>query len=191
MDIINQVKEELMKYVDEHKNSREDHYDFWGEHIKYVYEEAIALAKKYNADEEIVQLGALLHDIALVKMVGTRAEHHINGKIIAEEILIKYQYPKEKMDRVLGCVYNHRSSKNATNIEEQCVADADVLAHFDNIPMVFSLAYKQKDNNTIADVREWLKYYFKKDFNDLSDVTKKEFEERYKLICRVILGEEL
>ena len=191
MDIVAQVKEVVMNDIEKHKNKREDHYDYWNEHIKYVYKEAVLLAKKYNAELEIVQLGALLHDIASIKMVGTRADHHINGKIIAEEILTRYEYPREKMERVLGCVYNHRSSKNATNIEEQCVADADVLAHFDNIPMIFSIAYKQEDNKNLANLKEWLKKYFKKDFDDLSDLTKKEFKERYKLICQVVLGEEL
>ena len=188
MDIINQIEKEVRTYIDEYKINSEDHYDFWNEHIKYVYKEAIELAKKYNADKEIVKLGALLHDISLIKKVGTRAEHHINGKILAEEILIKYLYPKDKMERVLGCVYNHRSSKNATNIEELCVADADILAHFDNIPMLFNSAYI-RNNVSLNDVRKWMKDCFEKDYNDLSDKTKKEFDEKYRLICSIVLSE--
>ena len=99
MEIVNQIEKEVRKNIDEYKDNSENHYDFWNEHIKYVYEESISLAKKYNADEEIVKLGALLHDIALIKKVGTKAEHHINGKIIAKEILTKYTYPKEKIGK--------------------------------------------------------------------------------------------
>ena len=77
---------------------------------------------------EIVKLGALLHDIALICKVGERKDHHINGKILAEEILKKYNYPNDKMNRVLSCVFNHRSSKNATNIEALCVSDADIVS---------------------------------------------------------------
>lgn len=188
MEIVNQIEKEVRKNSDEYKNNSENHYDFWNEHIKYVYEESISLAKKYNADEEIVKLGALLHDIALIKKVGTKAEHHINGKIIAKEILTKYSYPKEKMERVLKCVYNHRSSKNAKSIEELCVADADVLAHFDNIPMLFSLVFNER-NISLDDARKRMKDYFEKDYNDLSDKTKKDFEEKYKLICKIVIGE--
>ena len=188
MDIINQIEKEVRTYIDEYKINSEDHYDFWNEHIKFVYKEAVELAKKYNADEKIVKLGALLHDIALIKKVGTRAEHHINGKILAEKILIKYSYPKDKMERVLGCVYNHRSSKNANNIEELCVADADILAHFDNIPMLFNFAYV-RNNVSLSDIRKWMKDCFEKDYNDLSDKTKKEFNEKYKLICSIVLSE--
>ena len=189
MDIVNQVEKEVRIYIDEYRNNSEIKYDFWNEHIKFVYNESIILAKKYNADIEIVKLGALLHDIALIKKIGTKADHHINGKIIAEEILKKYSYQKEKMERVLKCVYNHRSGKNAGSIEELCVADADILAHFDNIPMLFSLIYKNSNSVNLYDVRKWLREYFEKDYNDLSDKTKKEFNEKYKSICRIVIGE--
>ena len=189
MDIVDQIEKEVRAYIDEYKNNSEIKYDFWKEHIKFVYNESVILAKKYNANQEIVKLGALLHDIALIKKVGTKADHHINGKIIAEEILKKYSYQEEKMERVLKCVYNHRNSKNATSIEELCVADADIIAHFDNIPMLFSLIYKDGNNVNLDDVRKWLKEYFEKDYTDLSEKTKKEFEEKYRLICSIVLNE--
>ena len=62
--IIENIKEEIIKLSEEYKNNSKDKYDFWNEHIKFVYEEAINLAGIYNADLEIVSLGALLHDIA-------------------------------------------------------------------------------------------------------------------------------
>ena len=189
MNIVNQVEKEVRTYIDEYKNTSEIKYDFWNEHIKLVYNEAVLLAKKYNADQEIVKLGALLHDIALIKKVGTKKDHHINGKILSEEILKKYSYQEEKLNRVLACVYNHRSGKNANSIEEICVADADILAHFDNIPMLFSLIYKNQNAINLDDVRKRLKEFFVKDYNDLSDKTKVEFDEKYKLICRIVIGE--
>lgn len=188
MDIIEQIKKEVKESIEEYKNNSDDHYDFWNEHIKYVYNESINLAMQYNADLEIVELGALLHDIALIRNIGDRKDHHSNGKIIAEEMLKKYSYPIDKMKRVLDCVYNHRSSKNATTIEEICVADADILAHFDNIPMLFNFAYNIKNIN-LDEVREWIRNCFEKDYNDLSDKTKKMFNRKYKLICEIVLGD--
>lgn len=187
MNIINLIEKEVKEKIEEHKQQSDDNYDFWNEHIKYVYIESQKLAEQYGADIEIVKLGALLHDIALICKVGDRKDHHINGKIIAEEMLRKYNYPEEKMNRVLGCIYNHRSSKNATNIEELCVADADIIAHFDNIPMLFNSAYN-RNNINLNEVREWMKACFEKDFNDLSDRTKSEFKDRYNLICEIVLG---
>lgn len=68
-----------------------------------------------------------MHDITLVSEIGTRAEHHIYGKIIAEKLLSEYGYPDDRKERVLGCILHHKSSKHATNIEEICVADADII----------------------------------------------------------------
>ena len=187
MNIINLIEKEVKEKIEEYKRQSDDHYDFWNEHIKYVYIESQKLAEQYGADIEIVKLGALLHDIALICKIGDRKDHHINGKILAEEMLRKYNYPEEKTNRVLGCIYNHRSSKNATNIEELCVADADIIAHFDNIPMLFNSAYN-RNNINLNEVREWMKACFEKDFNDLSDRTKSGFKNRYNLICEIVLG---
>ena len=124
----------------------------------------------------------------MIRKIGDKKTHHINGKIIAEEILSKYSYPVEKMNRVLGCVYNHRSSKNGTTLEELCVADADILAHFDNIPMLFNSAYNRCNVN-LNEIREWMKNAFEKDYNDLSEKTKESFKDRYNQICKIVIGD--
>lgn len=186
-NIVDLIEQEIKELIKTYKENSEDHYDFWNEHIKYVYEESQKLAKQYGADLEIVKLGALLHDIALFSKVGDRKDHHINGKILAEKMLKKYNYPEDKLARVLSSVYNHRSSKNATNVEDLCVADADIIAHFDNIPMLFNSAYNRCNIN-LSEVRAWMKKCFEKDYNDLSDKTKEQFKDRYKLICEIILG---
>ena len=64
MTITEQIKEELLKRTNSVKE--EDKYDFWEDHIKYVVKNALELADAYNADKEIVELGALLHDIAIM-----------------------------------------------------------------------------------------------------------------------------
>lgn len=107
-------------------------------------------------------------------------------KETAEEVLTELHYPQEKIKMVIGCVYNHRSSKNATNIEELCVADADILAHFDNIPMVFDIMFNVRGMQ-LAEGREELEKYIEKDYNDLSDKTKKVFKDRYEIIKDVLI----
>lgn len=186
--MINDIKQEILQDIEIYKTNSEDHYDFWNEHIKHVYKEAIKLAELYNADKTIVELGALLHDIALIKNVGERKDHHTNGAKLARAILEKYNCPEDILEKVVGCVLNHRSSKNATNLEELCVCDADIIAHFDNIPMLFYSAFN-RNNIKLNEVRVWLKECFEKDYDDLSEKTKKIFETRYKEICKIVLGE--
>jgi len=180
--VTNEIMLLNQKYIDEST----DNYNFWEQHVKYVVKEAISLAKEYGADLEIVELGALLHDVALMANVGERKDHHVNGANIAKDILNKVNYPKERIESVVGCVLNHRSSKNTKNIEEQCVADADILAHFDNIPMLFNSAFN-RNNIKLQEIKKWLKDCFEKDYNDLSEMTKKKFKERYEMICSILI----
>ena len=86
LNIVEIIKEELLKRCNESKDS--DGFDFWEDHIKYVVINAVDLAKKYGADVEIVELGSLLHDIAMPSNIGPREEHHIYGAKIAEELCI-------------------------------------------------------------------------------------------------------
>lgn len=182
-NVLNYVKYEIENY----KNNSKEKYDFWENHIKYVYDESIKLANLYDADLNVVRLGALLHDIALIKKIGDRKDHNINGAKIASEILDKYDIDNSIKERVVGCVFNHRSSKNATNIEETCVADADILAHFSNIPMLFNTAYN-KNNCSLNDIKQWMYDCFEKEYNDLSERTQILFRERYQNILDIVLG---
>ncbi len=143
-NITENIKDELIKrcnvYNDKYK------YDFWNEHIKYVVKNAVELAEKYNADVEIVELGALLHDIAMPSKFGPSEEHNVYGAKIADELLTKLNYPEDRKEKVKECVLRHRGNKELprNTVEEQCVADADVIAHFDCIPSLFHLVYADK-----------------------------------------------
>ena len=188
-EITEKIKQELLIRCE--KSKQKDGYDFWNEHIKYVVDNAVKLAKEYGADVEIVELGALLHDISMPSEYGDREEHHIYGAEIAEELLTKLDYPKDRIEKVKNCVLNHRSSRKLqrNTIEEQCVADADVIAHFDCIPSLFSLVYN-KMNLSISDGAKYVKRKLERDYNKLSPRTKEKLKERYDKIMEVLFLSE-
>ena len=114
MGITEKVKNEILLLNEKYMAEAEDKYNFWDEHIKYVVQEALVLARKYNADTEIVELAAMLHDVALIAKNGTRKEHHITGAEMAETILLKHNYPQYKIDRVKKCVFKSTIQKNGS-----------------------------------------------------------------------------
>ncbi|MDI9469885.1 MAG: HD domain-containing protein [Bacillota bacterium] len=186
MTVCEFIKDKVLRANREYIEHSPEHFDFWEQHIRLVVREALDLADEYGADREIVELGALLHDMALIARVGTRQDHHTNGAIIADRLLTEYGYPDDRKAWVLGCVLHHRSSQYTENIEELCVADADIISHFENIPMCFSTAFKYQRVAT-ASIDEWIRY-FEKEWNDLSERTKLRFQPRYSLIMDVLFG---
>ncbi len=184
-DIISKIKAEVLQRNQNYLNEVND-FDFWNEHIKLVVHYAIDLAQKYNADTEVVHLGALLHDIATISNVGTRQDHHAQGATIAVELLNQLGYDKTKTEQVRKCVYNHRSSHNAESIEETCVADADILAHFANIPMIFQVGFVLH-KKSLKEVKAGLRQGLQEDFDDLSERTKEVFQKEYDNILNILI----
>ena len=158
----------------------------WTHHIVSVVEHAKKLAKRYGADIEIVTLSAILHDVASVTNIDYVKQHHIIGAEIAEELLSSLNYPQEKINRIKLCILNHRGSKiaNKQSIEEICVADADSLSHFDNIPSLFSMVYKEKQM-TIDEGAKFIKEKLDRSFLKLSDETKMLHQEKYKSVMSI------
>lgn len=186
-EIVEKIKEELIKRCNIYNEKY--NYDFWNDHIKYVVKNSIELAKKYEADVEIVELGALLHDIAMPSEIGTREEHNVYGMKIADELLTKLGYPQDRKERVKECVLRHRGSKNLprNTIEEQCVADADVIAHFDCIPSLFHLAFAKNEKElSIAEGTKFVKEKLERDYNKLSPRTRETLKERYENIINIL-----
>ena len=104
--------------------------------IKYAQE----LADEFGADKEIVTIATWLHDIGSIMI--ERKDHHITGAEIARKKLEEFGYPKEKIDRVVACILNHRGSvpKKRGTIEEQILAEADTISAFDDLTNLFDCA---------------------------------------------------
>lgn len=86
-------------------------YQAWTHHISYVVKNAKLLARELKADEEIVELAALLHDYASILNKDWYPEHHRHGVRLAGKILKNYGYPKEKIEKVKHCILAHRASR--------------------------------------------------------------------------------
>ncbi len=124
---------------------------------------------------------------------GPREEHNVYGVEIADELLTKLDYPEDRKERVKECVLRHRGSKDLprNTVEEQCVADADVIAHFDCIPSLFHLAFgKNERGMSIEEGTEFVKKKLERDYNKLSERTRELLKDRYNNILSVLFIEK-
>ena len=184
--IVDKMNQEIINrsaLFEEETRGTKDEYNIYKEHIQYVYNYVCLLSKGKDVDLEILELSALLHDIAMTDKTLDRSKHNEEGAIISEQLLRDNNYPENKIQFVKKCILNH-SSKRAeyrTTQEEQILVDADCLSHFDSINNLYNLAHKVmglNDNDTLKFIQEKLT----KDYNEISDELKYLINDKYKII---------
>ena len=125
----------------------EESHDDWGfkYHIIPVVKNAVFLAKKLNADLEVVEVAAYLHDLGISKKImgdtyAKENDHHIVGAEEARNILKELNYSEEFIDSVANCILSHRGRKGPEpiTIEQKIIANADAMAHFDTFLDLFT-----------------------------------------------------
>ena len=155
----------------------------WKFHILPVVKYAKLLAKKLNADGELAELGALLHDIGRIKF-GPK-NHEITGIPEAEKILKQFNYPQKIIDEVKHCIESHRGSGTIKpkTIVAKIVANADAMAHFDTILALLQIALK-KENNDIEKAVNWVYDKIERDWNKKLTIpeAKEMMKEKYEAI---------
>ncbi len=159
----------------------------WDHHIKIVYELSKKYADSYGADQEIVSLAALLHDIASVTDASFNQEHHVIGAKIAEELLLTEDYPKDKIEVIKKCILNHRGSRlvSKDSPEEICIDDADAMAHFYSIPSLFSMVYREK-KLSIDEGSKFVMDKLDRSYNKMSDKGKQLVKKQYESAKNII-----
>ncbi|MBQ4584019.1 MAG: HD domain-containing protein [Bacilli bacterium] len=182
-DIVNKILQEIINRsntFEEQTKGTKDEYNIYREHIQYVYKYVVLLSENKNVDREVLELSALLHDIAMTDRNLDRAKHNEYGSVIAEQLLRENNYPEDKIQLVKNCILNH-SSKRAefrTTEEERILVDADGLSHFDSINSLYSLAHNVMELND-EDTLNFIKDKLTKDYNEISDDLKYLINDKY------------
>lgn len=180
MELIENIKKEIKRRCESPNN-------FFGvgiyQHIESVANNAVELAKLYEADVEVCEIAGWLHDIASITNYDLYENHHIHGANMAEEILKSYNYPIDKIELIKLCILNHRGSvlKEKTTKEEICVADADAISHYDTLPSLFYLAFVQRNMN-IEEGVNFVKSKLERSYNKMSKESKEYYKVKKDLI---------
>lgn len=99
-------------------------------HTERVYNLAVQIAEREQADLDVVRAAALLHDIArALEDEGKIADHAAEGARMARAILEDVGFPKEKIPQVIHCVEVHRfrNAFEPKSLEAKILQDADRL----------------------------------------------------------------
>jgi uncharacterized protein len=185
-----QIIEEISKIVEAACKSDSNifGYGIWTHHILCVVKYAKQLAEQLNADSEIVEIAAFLHDYAGIKDRSLIAEHHIYGAAEAEIILRGFSYPEDKISLVKDCILSHRGSIKAERLtpEAECIASADAMAHVFQVSSLLHLAYV-KHGMSIEEGRVWVLKKIERSMDKLKPEVREMMQEHYSKVKDVLI----
>ena len=162
-------------------------YDIWTHHILPVIQNAKQLAPRFDAEPEIVELAALLHDYASIKDKALYADHHIHGPIEAEKLLKRFNYPKEKTEAVKDAIATHRASVTVEHrsAEGACLANADAMSHIEHVPSLLYLAYIHHGMG-IDEGQNWVKAKLQRSWQKLREDVQDLVRDQYEAALNVL-----
>jgi uncharacterized protein len=155
-------------------------YGIWTHHILQVRENVRRLAPLFDADIEIVELAALLHDYAGIRDASLHSEHHLHGAEDAGRILARWGYDAERTAAVQHCIIAHRASVRhpALTPEALCVANADALAHLRQVPSLLYYAYVHR-GLCVDEGADWVAAKLRRTWNKLDAQVQRLAQAEY------------
>jgi HD superfamily phosphodiesterase len=162
-------------------------YGIWTHHITLVAHNAKRLARLFNADPEIVEIAALLHDYASIKDPALYQDHHLHGSLEAEKILQQLGYPPAKIEAIKHCIASHRGSVPAkrNSAEAECLANADAVTHIEQVPSLLHLVFVQRGLG-IDEGTQWVREKLERSWNKLSPPVQALLRQRYEAVLQVL-----
>ncbi len=148
---IERIIDDTKQFVKQTLQNAEGGHDWW--HIYRVWHNAKKIANEEQADRFVVELGALLHDIADSKF---HDGDESVGPRIARKFLAEQHVPNEITEHVVNIIENisfkgGKETQNFRSIELDIVQDADRLDAIGAIGIARAFSYGGFKNRKIYD----------------------------------------
>jgi len=145
-------------------------------HIKLVRQEAEILLKEYpEADEQVVLLASVLHDVGYLK---DHKNHEEVGFSKAKEVLSEHEIEldQSQLEILDEAITEHGYSGEPEKLEARIVASADALAH---LYPCFWIANSKVKGNNLQEFYDWMENKINKDRKKIClDHARKRFDKK-------------
>lgn len=155
--------------------------------IDLSVEKAKLLARRLDADEQIVEVSAWLMDCALglAKEERRQGDHQEMGVRKAEELFLKFSIPEDKKKKIKSCILEHHGVEKFSSLESEICCNADCY-RFASVKG-FCLAYKSIDKLSHIELVDLLKSKLEEKWNAISiKSVKKELAPEKEIISQVL-----
>lgn len=193
MSRIEQVRVRVQELYEHNDHNRDDWADWMYEnHVPVVAAYARQLALKYEANEELSESAALLHDIADVQMARANPLHEQTSLDLARQVLTETGFSADEIALVVDDAIRWHSchdGKKPKSKEGLILATADSLAHLKTDFYIYA-AWAFGKTRTFQELKDWtLKkierdLYGKISFEDERDDAKPDYEAIKRLFSR-------
>lgn len=160
---------------------------FWQFHVLPVIKYSLELGRKLKADLEVLELAALLHDLAAVTDKKFIEEHHLYGAKMAEKLLSGSGLPLDKIKKIKQSILNHRGSKpgERKSLEEKILASADAMSHFTELADMMYLVYGVHKLRTKPGA-VWLKNKLERSWKKIMPAGRKLIRSDYEIAFKIL-----
>lgn len=159
-------------------------------HILPVVRIANEMARRLDADVEVVEIAAYLHDIT--RILGDRESHHISGAEYAKNFLTRYDFDDKKIELIEKCIKNHRGSieNKRESIEEKIISTADAVSHIE-YPLPLFYTWYGKRGATLDAGRIEIRNKLQRSWKKIEiQYKKEEIKEKYFYLMEVLSVDE-
>ncbi len=169
MDEKTQAVEKKVRELYESKLPGRDEWTdwLWTNHVLWVADKAVELAKRKDADASLCRVAALLHDIADAEMQRENENHESRSLEIARDFLASAGYSEETIDSIVNDALAKHSCWEG-NVPESLVgkvlATADGLAHFQSDFLIYASA--NVEQKTYEQRKRWCLEKIERDYRD-------------------------
>lgn len=157
-------------------------------HVDLATAKGIELAKKFNADLEIVEAGTLMMDCILGDAIQEgRVKDHVEMCYAkTKEILAEFNdISKEDKENILQCVKQHHGSDKFYSIESEICCNADCYRFISIKGFTISVRYLR--DMPFEEMVKLVTNKVDEKWNALTlDLCKKEIEPQYKTILKFL-----
>jgi len=143
--------------------------DDYNYHISVVESLAVDLGKRFGANEEILRIAALLHDIGRIKF--GPGKHEETGAIEAEKILKELKVEEKAIEKIVECIREHRHEKPTipVSLEAKILKIADAYSHFKKPLEIIYMRAKIEEK--LEESLIWMKNKLEKDLKFLKEMS--------------------
>lgn len=167
--------------------------DKYNKDIEFLYDIALkiggVLAKKYNANTDIVKIGIALMDVKLLEAqnIGTPKKHTEMAIDFTTELLEKYDIDDSIKENIIHCVEEHHGRENYYSIESEICANADCYKFLTPKGIFAYLSLLGRRYHDLDKELKQLEYKMDEKYNAISlDIVKEELEPYYKQVKELL-----